>query len=444
MTATNIFGTHEDKTLAQLADVATRATRVALMADGHLGYVMPIGGVAAYDNKVSVVGVGFDIACGNCAIRTDLTLEQVCGLTSADQKQNPSRVIGNPMLNEFATLLQSELSFGIGRKNNADDAPVDDPLFMDDAWFVIPNVGRYRDDLRDKARRQLGTIGSGNHYVDVFVDSKERIWVGVHFGSRGLGHTVATNFLALGQGLRWGDKGKEQEVLLDLDTQLGQDYWALMNLAGRYAYAGREWVATKVVEWLGGVPQEMVHNHHNFAWKENHWVSDADASRELVVVRKGATPAFPGQTGFVGGSMGDASVILRGAVAPSAQGAGDDGQSRPQAALFSTVHGAGRVMSRTEAAGKRDRRSGQLKKYKEGPLAGQVINAGRVSPQMMQQWLAKSGVILRGGGCDESPHCYRRLTDVLAAQGDTIEVLETLTPVIVVMAGENELDPFKD
>jgi tRNA-splicing ligase RtcB len=101
-------------------------------------------------------------------------------------------------------------------------------------------------------------------------------------------------------------------------------------------------------------------------------------------------------------------------------------------------------MSRTEAAGKRDRCSGQLKKYKEGPLAGQVINAGRVSPQMMQQWLKASGVILRGGGCDESPHCYRRLTDVLAAQGDTIEVLETLSPIIVVMAGENEFDPFKD
>jgi tRNA-splicing ligase RtcB len=439
MTA-NVFGTHEDKTLKQLADVASRATRVALMADGHLGYVMPIGGVAAYDQKVSVVGVGFDIACGNCAIRTNLTLEQLCGLTSGEQKRNPSRVIGNAWLNEFATFLQANLSFGIGRKNNADDAPVDDPLFMDDAWYVIPNIGRYRDDLRDKARRQLGTIGSGNHYVDVFVDTQERVWVGVHFGSRGLGHTIATNFLALGQGLRWGDKSKEQEVLLDLNAPLGADYWALMNLAGRYAYAGREWVTKKVVEWLGGTVEEMVHNHHNFAWKEEHWVDDLGATQELIVVRKGATPAFPGQMGFVGGSMGDDSVILRGAETSTASG----DENRQEASLFSTVHGAGRVMSRTEAAGKRERRSGQLKKYKEGPMAGQVINAGRVSPQMMQQWLAKSGVVLRGGGCDESPHCYRRLTDVLAAQGDTIEVLEVLSPVIVVMAGENEFDPFKD
>ena len=124
MNATNIFGQHDDKTLAQLADVERRATRVALMADGHLGYVMPIGGVAAYNQKVSVVGVGFDIACGTCAIRTDLTLEQLCGLTGDDRSRNPSRIIGNTVLNEFAELLQSDLSFGIGRKNNADDAPV--------------------------------------------------------------------------------------------------------------------------------------------------------------------------------------------------------------------------------------------------------------------------------------------------------------------------------
>jgi len=440
MTTPNVFGSHEEKTLAQLADVATRAERVALMADGHLGYVMPIGGVAAYDNKVSVVGVGFDIACGNCAIRTDLTLGEVCGLESADQQNNPQRVVTNAALNEFANILQSSLSFGIGRKNNADDAPVDDPLFLDDAWYVIPNIGRFRDDLRDKAQRQLGTIGSGNHYVDVFVDARERVWVGVHFGSRGLGHTIASNFMALGQGGRWGDKGKEVETLLDLGTQLGQDYWALMNLAGRYAYAGRQWVARKVTEWLGGTPQEMVHNHHNFAWKEEHLVADAGGVMELVVVRKGATPAFPGQKGFVGGSMGDNSVILRGATQSTPPTRDLDGMKRQEAALFSTVHGAGRVMSRTAAAGKRDRRSGQLKKN----AAGEVINAGLLSPQMMQKWIAKKGVVLRGGGCDESPHCYRRLDEVLAAQGGTIEVLETLSPVIVVMAGPNEFDPFKD
>src|SRR6185436_9597736 len=118
---------------------------------------------------------------------------------------------------------------------------------------------------------------------------------------------------------------------------LGHDYWHLMQLAGEYAYAGREWVARKVVSLLGANELELVHNHHNFAWKETH------DGEELVVVRKGATPAFPGQKGFVGGSMGDDSVILEGA-------SGDSDVQR--AALYSTVHGAGRVMSRTEARGK--------------------------------------------------------------------------------------------
>src|ERR1019366_808992 len=179
----------------------------------------------------------------------------------------------------------------------------------DPAWYLVPNIGRYRDDLIDKARRQLGTVGSGNHYVDVFVDRDSGyLWVGVHFGSRGLGHTIASNFLAIGQGGTWGDKSKEIETLVNLGTPTGDDYWALMNLAGQYAYAGREWVARTVVKILGGQEIDMVHNHHNFAWEETH------QDQKLIVVRKGATPAFPAQRGFVGGSMGDDAVILEGTV----------------------------------------------------------------------------------------------------------------------------------
>ena len=285
----NIFGQHDEKTLKQLEDVATRADRVALMSDGHLGYVMPIGGVAAYDNKVSVAGVGFDIACGNAAIKTNLTSEQL-----------------EPNLTTLADEIAEIISFGVGRKNTSDDAPVNDPLFEDAAWEVVPTKKGVRQRLLDKARNQLGTVGSGNHYVDVFADEKGVIWVGVHFGSRGFGHTVASTFMALHQGGKWGDKGKESEALLSLDDELGKDYWALMTLAGRYAYVGREWVARKVVEIFGGTEQELVHNHHNYAWKEVH------DGRELVVVRKGATPAFPSQKGFVGGSMGDNAVILQG------------------------------------------------------------------------------------------------------------------------------------
>ena len=398
---TTVFGTHDEKTLAQLRDVASRAAHAALMADGHVGYVMPIGGVAAYRDQVSVVGVGFDIACGNAAIRTDLTVHRF------DRRA----------WEHLASEIASTVSFGIGRRNEADDAPVDHPLFSSDAWALLdPEVRR---GLLVKARQQLGTVGSGNHYVDVFADEQGTVWVGVHFGSRGLGHTIASGFLALSQNRKWGERVPERESLLSLNTPIGHDYWHLMNLAGEYAYAGREWVARKVVSLLGGRELELVHNHHNFAWKERHFGED------LIVVRKGATPAFPGQQGFVGGSMGDDSVVLRGSAS-----AGE----RAAQALYSTVHGAGRVMSRTEARGK-------TKGW--GPKR-RVVAPGRVSWDMVKEWLGPRGVILRGGGLDEAPHAYRRLPEVLSAQGDTIEVVHTLRPIIVVMAGENEFDPYKD
>ena len=405
----NIFGTHDDATRAQLANVAQRAHKVALMADGHVGYVMPIGGVAAYQDVVSVVGVGFDIACGNAAIRTDRTLDEL-GRDQAGIRRTLERI---------ADEIHAQMSFGVGRKNAADDAPVDHPLFEDPAWAAIPP--KHRQALVTKARQQLGTVGSGNHYVDVFADETGTLWVGVHFGSRGFGHTVASSFLALGQGRAWGDRVPETEVLLPLSQPIGHDYWHLMSLAGRYAYAGREWVARKVVSILNGTEVELIHNHHNFAWKETH------DGEELVVVRKGATPAFPGQTGFIGGSMGDDAVIVRGAVSSDAEVV-----AAQAAALFSTVHGAGRVMSRTAAAGKRNRRTGR------------ILSPGRITPDMMHGWLEEKGVILRGGGLDESPQAYRRLPEVLAAQGPTIEVLHTLRPLVVVMAGADEFDPYKD
>ena len=140
-----IFGEADDKTLQQARDVAARAERVVLCADNHLGYIMPIGGVAAYRDKVSVAGVGFDIACGNAAIKTDLALERI---------QSDLPVIADE--------IAATISFGLGRRNVADDAPVDHPLFEDEAWEVIP--GRHeRERLKSKAREQLGTVGSGNH-----------------------------------------------------------------------------------------------------------------------------------------------------------------------------------------------------------------------------------------------------------------------------------------
>jgi tRNA-splicing ligase RtcB len=413
-----VFGDADENTMAQARTVRRTALSVALMADNHLGYIMPIGGVAAYENMVSVVGIGFDVGCGNAAIRTNLKLENF------DRRE----------LVRIANAIESNISFGVGRKNQSDDAPIGHALFESPAWEAVP--AQFRHNLKGKARSQLGTVGSGNHYVDILADETGAVWVGVHFGSRGFGHTVATGFLNLFQGLPWDARAKEVEALLDLNDPMGQDYWQLMELAGSYAYAGREWVARKVVQLMGGEELELVHNHHNYAWPEDHWIENEGGEGELrrvIVVRKGATPAFRGQKGFIGGSMGDDAVIVQGT---EAELYGDDAAPKiieqQTNALYSTVHGAGRVMSRTAAAGKRNRRTGEVKV------------PGLISPEMMDAWLKERDVILRGGGLDESPHAYRRLPDVLAAQGQTIEVLHTLRPIIVVMAGANEYDPYKD
>ncbi|HEY0023589.1 MAG TPA: RtcB family protein [Longimicrobium sp.] len=396
-------------------------------------HVRPDGEAAVYDVVTGDPAQNFIAAgvvvhnCGNAAIRTNLNVGGITrGLTLDEVRRNPHRLAEDRVARGLADEIQHTISFGIGRKNNADDAPTDHPLFLDPAWYAIPNTGGYRETLKDKARRQLGTVGSGNHYVDVFADEEGTVWVGVHFGSRGLGHTIASDFLSLSQGGDWGQRAKEAEVLLPLDQPVGHDYWQLMNLAGQYAYAGREWVARKVVEILGGTEVELVHNHHNFAWRETH-TSPEGETVEYVVVRKGATPAFPGQKGFIGGSMGDDAVIVRGA-----EPADEETAALQREALFSTVHGAGRVMSRTAAAGKVHRKTGR------------VISPGRISREMMGDWIARKGVILRGGGLDEAPQAYRRLEKVLQSQGPTIVVEHVLQPLIVVMAGAGEIDPYKD
>ena len=154
------------------------------------------------------------------------------------------------------------------------------------------------------ARDQLGTVGGGNHYVDIFADEQDRVWVGVHFGSRGLGHKTATHFLKAAGGK---DGMDVPPTVVPVNSEIGADYLTGMRLAGKYAYAGREAVARHVVrEILGAKILDEVHNHHNFAWRENH------DGEDLWVVRKGATPAFPRQRGFVGGSMGDDAVIIEG------------------------------------------------------------------------------------------------------------------------------------
>lgn len=385
-----VFGEPLENAVDQIVRAGRDAERAALMADHHLGYAVPIGGVVAYDGLVSPSGVGYDIACGNKAVLLDADADDI--------RANISTIMDD---------LWKTLSFGVGRKNKED---VDHELFYDDPAWDIP-VAR---ELKTLAREQLGTIGSGNHYVDLFVDEQDRVWVGVHFGSRGLGHRLATHFVRKGGGKQGIDV---DPVLLDADSQLGQEYIASMRLAGRYAYAGRDWVTERVSQLLGANILDEVHNHHNFAWEEEH------DGRKLWVVRKGATPAFPGQRGFVGGSMGDISVILEGV---------ESDVSRD--ALYSTVHGAGRVMSRTKAAGK--------SRWKKGRKV--QTGGGAVSREMMMDWVREKGVELRGAGTDESPHVYKRLPEVLDHHAPTIRILHTLKPIGVAMAGADEFDPFRD
>jgi tRNA-splicing ligase RtcB (3'-phosphate/5'-hydroxy nucleic acid ligase) len=390
MTKTKIFGQHDDATIKQIETcVAAGGERGVLCADGHKGYAQPIGGVVAYTDKISLSGVGFDIACGNLAIRTDVTRPQI-------QSTIP----------KIMDDVVREISFGIGRKSKM---RVEHELFEDEAWQLEPMRG-----LKSTAAEQLGTVGGGNHYVDLFADEQDRIWVGVHFGSRGLGHKTATYFLKAAGGK---DGMDVPPTIVDEKSELGHDYLAGMHLAGRYAYAGREAVARHVVREILRVQIiEEVHNHHNFAWREKH------NGEEYWVVRKGATPAFPGQKGFVGGSMGDDAVIIEGIDSPTSR-----------EALFSTVHGAGRIMSRTAAKGRF---------VKVGNK--RIRQDGLVRHDEMMKWIADKGVVLRGGDLDEAPQAYRRLPDVLAAHAGTIRVLHSLRPLGVAMAGRDIVDPYKD
>lgn len=389
-----VWGEPLENAVEQALNCKRTALYCALMADHHLGYAVPIGGVVAYENRLSPSGVGYDIACGNKAVRLDIPADEV--------RKHIAQIMDD---------IWKHLSFGIGRNNQEE---VDDPLFDDDPAWDIDDIY----ELYGLAERQLGTIGSGNHYVDVFIDELGRVWVGVHFGSRGLGHKIATHYLRLAGGK---DDMMDDPVVFDVDSQIGQEYIAGMKLAGRYAYAGRDWVCSKVASLLGAQIVEEIHNHHNFAWEEEH------DGRKLWVVRKGATPAFPGQKGFVGGSMGENSVIIEGV----------DGEESKKS-FYSTVHGAGRVMSRTKASGK------FRWKNIDGKRTRVKKAGGLISREMMNDWMREAGVTLRGAGTDESPHCYKRLSDVLEYHHNSIRVLHTLKPIGVAMAGENEFDPFKD
>ena len=400
-----IFGKEliDEKPIRQIERCITSEDDIAVLnADAHYGYGHPIGGAVAYKDKISLSGVGFDIACGNYAVRTNI----------------PAKKTDVPKIMDE---IFRRISFGIGRPNNE---PAEHPVLdkISKADFVLQRK------LFKLAKEQLGTVGSGNHFVDLFEDDNGLLWIGVHFGSRGFGFRTTTGFIALSRGMSFDVRVREGSmdappILFDISTGLGQSYIGAMNLAGEYAYAGRELAVKKVLEILDNpVVTYEVHNNHNFAWREEHF------GEKYWVVRKGCTPAFPDQKGFIGATMADDSVIIEGV---------DNDTSKK--ALYTTVHGAGRVMSRTKSAGRR-----KWIKDKNGIRRLEIIKKGVVDFDEVKLKMGRRRIELRGGDADEAPQCYKNLNEVLKYQGNTIRILFRLHPVGVAMAGSETFDPYKD
>ena len=304
-----VFGEHDEGTLAQMRNCMGVGNVVAgvICADGHLGYAQPVGGVIAYEGQISISGVGFDIGCGNMAVRLDTPYAAIAGPRRRDHRRRRAR--------DLVRRRPQATTSGSSTRCSTTPMPGARPTWR--------TTGRRR-------RAQLGTVGSGNHYVDLMRDEEGFVWIGVHFGSRGLGHTSATRYLKAAGGK---DGMHVPPAVVDEDERARaaatSPRWSSPAATPMPAASG--W-SSACAQIIGGTVTDRVHNHHNYAWRERH------GERDLWVVRKGATPAFPGQRGFVGGSMGDDAVIIEGV---------ESEESR--AALYSTVHGAGRLFGRREA-----------------------------------------------------------------------------------------------
>lgn len=348
----------------------------ALMPDAHQGYGLPIGGVLATENAVIPYGVGVDIGCRMC-----LTLYDI-----------PSDLL-HIQREQFKNLLLENTRFGF----DAFSKPMDDEVLHRSEFKEIPKVKS----LRERARGQIGSSGSGNHFVEfgmveitagnnqLNLPKGQYLGLLSHSGSRGLGANIANHYTKVAMQQCQLPKEARHLAWLDLDSEEGMEYWLAMNLAGDYASACHNHIHRRIARALGESPLAKVENHHNFAWKEK--LGDG---REVIVHRKGATPAGEGVLGIIPGSMTSPGFIVSG-----------KGNTN---ALNSASHGAGRAMSRTQA--KKTITINQLKKH-----------------------LKDQGVELIGGGLDEAPFAYKNIHEVMAHQGDLVDVLGTFLPKIVRM-----------
>lgn len=356
------------------------AVQGALMPDAHVGYGLPIGGVLATENAVIPYAVGVDIAC-----RMKLTVLDMPVWALKGEKDRLIKTI------------ETETRFGIGSSFRGRDRR--EHAVLDEPWTAPVVRG-----LKDKAWAQLGTSGSGNHFVefgtlelaqdDLGLKAGTYLALLSHSGSRGAGAKIAGHYSRLAQTLR-PELPKELKHLawLDLDTEEGENYWQAMNLMGRYAAANHALIHKHIAKKLGAKVLADVENHHNFAWKEVH------NGKEVVVHRKGATPSGKGVLGIIPGSMATPGFVVR--------GKGDS------ASLESASHGAGRVMSRTKA--------------KEN-----------ITWSAVQKDLDDKGITLISAGVDEAPDVYKDIHSVMQAQTDLVEVIAQFDPKIVKMAQAGE------
>lgn len=362
----------------------------ALMPDAHVGYGLPIGGVLATENAVIPYAVGVDIAC-----RMRLSLYPISPITVG---QKPG---------QFKKALMEQTRFGVGAKFTGNDRNEHDVL-DDPAWEAT----KYLKSLKDGAYDQLGTSGSGNHFVEwgAFTVPQDDAETGLkagsylallsHSGSRAVGFKIANHYSKLAMELHPKlDSAVRHLAWLPLDWQPGQEYWLSMELAGRYAAANHEVIHQRVAKAIGLKAILSVENHHNFAWIET---IPAPAGfqgneRKVFVHRKGATPAGAGVLGIIPGSMGDPGYLVRG-----------KGNTN---ALNSASHGAGRAMGRKQA-----------------------IHS--ITKTERDRYLKDRGVTLLGGGMDEAPQAYKPIEQVIAAQSELIDILGKFAPLMVRMSDE--------
>jgi tRNA-splicing ligase RtcB len=353
----------------------------ALMPDAHVGYGLPIGGVLATENAVIPYAVGVDIAC-----RMRLSLYEVSPHLLGQKK------------GLFEEALIKQTAFGVGSQWKGSDR-ADHEVLDNSAWKATQLLRT----LKDNAMRQLGTSGTGNHFVEwgsfrlyepLFgLQPGEYLALLSHSGSRSVGYKIADRYSKLAMEKHADlDKSIRQLAWLSLDSEEGQEYWLSMELAGKFASANHYIIHHRVAEAVGLKEALVVENHHNFAWEEK-----LPDGKKVIVHRKGATPAGAGVLGVIPGSMGDAGYVVRG------RGVSES--------LGSASHGAGRLMSRKAA-----------------------LNS--ISRSTRDAYLRERGVTLLGGGMDESPQAYKPIDSIIAAQSDLVEVIGKFMPRIVRMADE--------